>query len=154
MKFFSVVFALLFGGLQIGQELDSDNNQECITAKMVTRVAAEWKITKTELKVKAKQKFLELTTHNPLNKKDLDTVDAQFLFRIDSTLPYDTTKYTLVAATYYYSNFIIVFKRTTASHEVIFKNKTQRFLMQTLCFTRKIIPIIELEPLIIERNKK
>ncbi len=152
-----VLFALIFGGLQFGEELEAESYKlekqpYCMVAEHITRPARKWQIFKTELKTKKKQKFLELTIHNPESKQP-KSIDAQFVLSIDSVDASNTSKYSLDSAVYYHSDTTVSFKRIFIIRDVVSNNKIKKFPIQTPCFTRKVENVIRFdEPLIINRR--
>jgi hypothetical protein len=62
----------------------------------------------------------------------------------------NSQKPNLVAAIYFNDKTTVTFKRIYSSQNITIKNKLKKFLLPTPCFTREVVPIIRLEPEIIE----
>jgi len=122
----------------------------CITAERIVKPSRNWKVIKQEIKYQDKVPFMEVSAHNPLNKKTPDSVDVKFVLAIDPVTPSDVQKYNLVMAVYYNEKSTVTFRRIYSLQEVTVKNKVKKFPMQTPCFAREIMRIIQLEPEIIK----
>jgi len=151
MKIFMFILAILAGGFQFGDDEEvarpvGPNGQFCITAERIIKPIRSWKVLKTEIRYQGKSPFMEVTAHNPLNKKTPTSVDARFILSIDPGNPTDPQRFNLVMATYYNDKANVVFRRIYQVHEVTVKNKQQKFPVQTPCFAREIVQIIEITP--------
>jgi len=158
----SIVLAIFVGGLQLGETQDEDatayeaisGGYACITVDKVIKPSSTWPVLKTEVKYEKKTPFLEITVHNPLNKKTPQSVDARFVLTVDASSPAATQKYNLITAVYYNNKANVTFKRIYSVHEVVVRKKIKRFPMQTPCFAREVMPVIRLGPTEVKPNTK
>lgn len=144
------ILALIVGGIpisedQIAHETHGDG-QMCITAQRIIKATMSWIILKTEVKYHGKEPFLEISVHNPINKTVPQSIDAKFILAIDPTAPSDPQKYNLVEAFYFNPKANVTFKRIYSMQDVMVKNKLKKFPIQTPCFARQVMPIIQFEP--------
>lgn len=150
MKIIVLILAIVAGGFQFGDEEETaqanNNPQNCITAERIIRPIRTWKVLKTEIRYEGKSPYMEVTVHNPLNRKTPTSIDARFILSIDPGNPSDPAKYNLMVATYYNEKANVTFKRIYSVHDVTVKKKTQKFPMQTPCFAREVVQVIEFTP--------
>src|SRR5271154_6693688 len=76
----------------------ADDGLACITASKITKSILSWKILKTEMTFNEDKPFLEISVHNPLNRKTPESIDAKFVLSVD---PKNAQNYNLELAVYY-----------------------------------------------------
>lgn len=148
MKIIVLALTLLTGGFQLGGEEEAayevnTGGQICITGERIIKPVRSWKVLKTEIRYEGKTPFMEISFHNPLNKKTPVSIDAKFVLRVDPSMAKVDS---LVAATYFNPKTNVTFKRIYSVHDVTVKSKVQKFPMQTPCFAREVVQIIEFTP--------
>lgn len=147
MNIIALILAILAGGIQIGEDEQHEHHrpQVCVTADKITRPTRGWKMLANEIKYDNKTPYMEITVHNPLNTKNPTAVDARFVLSIDPANPSDPQKYSLVAAYYYNNKINVTFHRIFEFKEVAGK-KNEKFPIQTQCFSREVIQILDFTP--------
>ena len=143
-----VMMALM--GLQLIEDpatnLINNTGQACITSERISKPSLSWKVLKTEIEYDGKNSFLEISVHNPLNKKIPNSVDARFILSVDLAHPMDAQKYNLITATYYNIGLNVTFKRIYIVNKAKLGKRIKKVLIQTPCFSREVLPIINFEP--------
>lgn len=151
MKFLVLVMAILAGGLQLGDDEDTASHhtgpgQGCITAERIVRPIRSWQVLSTEIHYQGKTPYMEVSVHNPLNAKTPKSIDARFILSVDPGNPADPQKYNLVEAVYYNAKSRVIFKRVYEVQNVTVKKKQEKFPIQTQCFAREVIEVMDFTP--------
>lgn len=157
MNIVMFVLAALIGGLQVNDPAShrpANVPDGCITADRIIKPIRGWNMVKKEIKIDDKLAYLEISMHNPLNKKTPESVDARFVLSIDPVDPSDATKYSLSTAFYYNTKTNVAFKRIYSVENVTVKDKVEKRPMLTPCFARQVIPIIRFDSLEIKVPEK
>lgn len=146
MNIVVLILAILAGSFQFGEETartHAPNAGMCITADKIIRPVRGWKVVKTAFQRQGKEVFMEVIVHNPMNAKTPESIDAKFVFAADPSAPNDPQKYNLVKAFYYNKDTNVLFKRIYTPETV---NKTEKLSMQTPCFAREVLQVINFAP--------
>lgn len=151
MKFLVLIMAMLAGGLQLGEGEDTASHhtgpgQACITADRIVKPIRNWQVLASQIQYQGKTPYMEVSVHNPLNVKTPTSIDAKFILSVDPSNPADPQKYSLVMAVYYNGKSRVTFKRIYEVQDVTIKKKQEKFPIQTQCFAREVIEIIDFTP--------
>jgi hypothetical protein len=152
MNVLALLFTIISGTIQIGEDSvvhDIANDQKCITSERITRPTLGWKVISTELSPKDKELFMVVSLHNPLNKTNINSLDARFILQVDSRTLADSSKYNLANATFYNKKTNVTFNRVYTVHQIHVKKGLKQFPIQTPCFARQIDNIIQMDDIII-----
>lgn len=137
--------SLFHANVKITSAASNESTAECIDEDHIFKPVGNWDVLNKNMKMQNNKLFIEATFHNPMSKDD-KSVDARFIILTDINAPNDVSKYRLMSAIYYNKTSNVIFKRISIIQDVMKNKKMQHMLMETECFSRTIVPIMQLEP--------